>query len=223
MKKCPVCNNQLPELIPEFCDVCGWDVGEDLSLQPILNMPDKEDIARYKRRLENAKKIWEKKLEKESLLEKKLQEVKKEKTQTIVIPEQKVMVQENTNDNMENQKDYFASGMEYFYKSDYKSAITDFINLIKIDVNNKLAYQMRGISYYKMKDYENAIKDFTEVIRKDSKFDCAFLMRGHVYGEINNIEEKKKDYIIAARLGNNVAKEWLEKNYKDISKRNYWF
>ncbi len=100
MKKCPVCNNQLPELIPEFCDVCGWDVGEDLTLQPILNMPDEEDIARYKRRLENAKKIWEKKLEKESLLEKKLQEVEKEKTQTIVIPEQMVISQKNTNDNM---------------------------------------------------------------------------------------------------------------------------
>ena len=100
MKRCPVCETQLEEIIPEFCEICGWDVGEDLTLQPILNMPDEEDIARYKKRVENARKIWGKRQEERVSFEKKLQEVKKEEMQNIPILEQEPISQENLNDNM---------------------------------------------------------------------------------------------------------------------------
>lgn len=94
LKRCPVCETQLEEIIPEFCEICGWDVREDLTLQPILNMPDEEDIARYKKRLKNARKIWGKRQEERVSFEKKLQEVEE------MISKQNDINQINSDDKM---------------------------------------------------------------------------------------------------------------------------
>ncbi len=63
MLKCSVCESELNEEFGEFCEVCGWDLEGDLALVPMLNRPSEEDIAKYRRKLENAKKHWNKKLE----------------------------------------------------------------------------------------------------------------------------------------------------------------
>ncbi len=104
MKKCPVCETELDENIPEFCDVCGWDTGEDLTLQPVLNKPSPEDIERYNKRLENAKRIWDKKnqekLDLEKTMEEKIKEIEKTKSES-AIPEGKLdKSNELKNDNM---------------------------------------------------------------------------------------------------------------------------
>ncbi len=58
MAQCPVCQTELGENIPGFCKICGWETGEDINLHHFLNAPSAYEIEKYKRQLENAKRIW---------------------------------------------------------------------------------------------------------------------------------------------------------------------
>ena len=81
MTKCPVCGVKLGKKIPEFCNICGWDTGEDFTLSPGLYQPDEEDRLRYIRRLDNAKKNWSYRIK----LEKKLAEKPKEVIKEVIV------------------------------------------------------------------------------------------------------------------------------------------
>ena len=45
---------------------------------------------------------------------------------------------------------------------DYKGAIEDFNEAIRLDPNNAIAYYNRGVARYSFKDYQGAIEDFRQ-------------------------------------------------------------
>ena len=54
-KVCPICKNSLNEVIPEVCEICGWNLSEDITLFPVLNEISKEEIEEYKKKVDTAR------------------------------------------------------------------------------------------------------------------------------------------------------------------------
>lgn len=58
--QCPVCGTQLDNPILDFCPVCNWECGVDISLIPSLSKPTDRDLEYYQRKLALAKQHWNK-------------------------------------------------------------------------------------------------------------------------------------------------------------------
>jgi|BioPla2DNA2_1021312.scaffolds.fasta_scaffold06973_5 sulfatase modifying factor 1 len=58
--KCPVCKTNFGASIPDFCPICGWECGTDISLIPSLNKPSQSDLEYHHRKLDLAKELWNK-------------------------------------------------------------------------------------------------------------------------------------------------------------------
>lgn len=59
MQKCPVCEKRLEDPLPPFCNQCGWDLKNDLTIGAVIigDISD-ETILNYKSRLLEARKKW---------------------------------------------------------------------------------------------------------------------------------------------------------------------
>ena len=73
MPTCPVCEKTLPEALPPFCDQCGWDLKNDLTLVPTLGGIDDATIAEYRERIALARQVWNR----QKMLERNLEEMGK--------------------------------------------------------------------------------------------------------------------------------------------------
>ncbi len=78
-RECPICENSLPEKLPRFCNRCGWELHNDLSLNLSLDLPDNV-LEDYRDRVLNARKHWQERVEavrEKENLEKKLENMEK--------------------------------------------------------------------------------------------------------------------------------------------------
>ena len=82
---------------------------------------------------------------------------------------------------------------------EYKNAITEFSNLIKIIPDLQIAYTLRAASYTALEDYKNAIKDYTSAIFINPDSD-AFYNRGTFFLEIRYFQKARADLNTAIRL-----------------------
>lgn len=62
MNQCPICKLQLSNNLPEFCERCGWELRNDLTLVPSLDLPD-EAIEDYTKRVGVARRHWEERVD----------------------------------------------------------------------------------------------------------------------------------------------------------------
>jgi len=67
---CPVCKTDLGRDVPNFCHICGWDCGNDITLSLSLNKFSQAEREDYDSRLANAKQLWQKKKDEEKRLQK---------------------------------------------------------------------------------------------------------------------------------------------------------
>jgi tetratricopeptide (TPR) repeat protein len=102
-------------------------------------------------------------------------------------------------------KTYLDQGMKYYNLNDYKKAIAEFTQVIRLDPNNAIAYYWRGFSYRHMKDYKKAIADYTEAIRINPNDSNAYNNRGVAYNEKKDYKKAIADYTEAIRLNPNNA------------------
>lgn len=58
ISKCPVCGFDLGSQIPDFCPVCVWECGTDITLLPSLNTVTSREIEYYQRKLFTARERW---------------------------------------------------------------------------------------------------------------------------------------------------------------------
>ncbi|WGT67897.1 tetratricopeptide repeat protein [cyanobacterium endosymbiont of Epithemia clementina EcSB] len=99
-----------------------------------------------------------------------------------------------------NLEEILIRGMEKGIKGDYQGAITDFTQVIRLNVYDAEAYYNRGIAYTKINNYSQAIADFNYALRLDNELAEVYLERAEVCLVLNNQPGAIRDLQTAAKL-----------------------
>lgn len=128
--------------------------------------------------------------------------------------------------NSKNAASYNGLGITYFKKKDFEKGIIYFQKALEIESDNTTFYENLGIGYYTLKKYDEAISTFQKAIDIDKSCASAYRRLGKTYFDKENktLEESEKMFkcwVIAAQLGDEIAKEVLRKENLDWTKYNF--
>lgn len=105
---------------------------------------------------------------------------------------------------------FYYRGLAYGNLHDYQQEIRDYNKAIELDSKYVDAYGSRGQAYAAQKKYRQAINDYNKVIELNPQDEMAYYFRGIAYGEMGNTRQKTNDYKTAARLGFELAQDYLK-------------
>ena len=97
-------------------------------------------------------------------------------------------------------KAYATRGVTYYELKEYKLAINDYTQAIKIDSQNAEYYAFRGGIYSVLKEYKQAIDDLTQAIKIDPKKATYYHLRGTTYLQLKDYKQAIADYTQAIQL-----------------------
>ncbi len=92
------------------------------------------------------------------------------------------------------------SGIQKDSSGDYKGAIMDFNNALKLYQNSPEASYYIGLMKFQMEDYANSVIDFDRAISGDSQSVELFFVRGNAYYELKEFKNAIGDYTRALAL-----------------------
>ncbi len=95
---------------------------------------------------------------------------------------------------------YVTRGNTYFKLKEYKQAIDDYTQAIKLDPKNAIYYNARGTTYSQLKDYKQAIDDYSQAIKIDPKDAFYYGSRGFTYFQLKDYKQAIDDYSQAIKL-----------------------
>ncbi|QYX30608.1 serine protease [Sphaerospermopsis torques-reginae] len=95
---------------------------------------------------------------------------------------------------------YANRGGAYSELKEYKQAIDDYTQAIKIDPENAEYYKNRGLAYFQLKDYKQAINDYTQAIKIDPKDALYYVGRGLAYFQLKDYKQAINDYTQAIKI-----------------------
>jgi len=95
----------------------------------------------------------------------------------------------------------FERGQTLSEYEEYKLAIVEFSEAIRLDAENEVAFNNRGVAYNELSQYDKAIADCTEAIRIDPDLAKAYYNRGVAHRELGNDVKADADFAKADELG----------------------
>ena len=98
------------------------------------------------------------------------------------------------------------------YGEDIAKAIQSFEKVIKINPYYAAAYYNLGFAYYIQGNFAIAIQMYEKTIELNPNNVNAYYNLGNIYGELGYTQELISNFKKAARLGDEEAQGWLEKN-----------
>ena len=103
--------------------------------------------------------------------------------------------------------DYLALGVQKSRKGDYRGALADYNQAIRLDPNFAIAHDYRGfLKENKLSDIQGALADYNQAIRLDPNFAIAYNNRGSLKErKLNNIQEGLADYNQSIQINPNSA------------------
>ncbi|MCL4856845.1 MAG: tetratricopeptide repeat protein, partial [Flavobacteriales bacterium] len=97
-------------------------------------------------------------------------------------------------------------------KGDYKEAIEDFNNALRLKASYVQAYNNRAASKYKLEDYKGAVDDCNKAILLQDDFGPAYLNRGIAYEMLRKEDKACEDWNKAASLGLKNGKTFAQES-----------
>jgi tetratricopeptide (TPR) repeat protein len=89
-------------------------------------------------------------------------------------------------------------GLDFYQKSDYDRAISEYTEAMKLDSNNDFAnasaYYYRGLAYYHKYEYSEAIRDLNRAILLNPTKATAYYYRGVIYYHKNEYDNAIRDF-----------------------------
>jgi tetratricopeptide (TPR) repeat protein len=82
-------------------------------------------------------------------------------------------------------------------RSDYKGALHDYNQAVRLAPEDAESWLNRGIAKEKLKDYTGAYDDFTRAVSLTPQLEKAWLCRGNVLTKMQRFEEAVEDYTVA--------------------------
>jgi tetratricopeptide (TPR) repeat protein len=98
--------------------------------------------------------------------------------------------------------------LAWIRKGDYRQAIADYGEAIRLDPSIAKCYGDRGWAWLELEEPDKAIADLDEAIRLNPQDDRAFLSRGVAWSEKREFGKALSDYDEAIRLAPNTAKAY---------------
>jgi tetratricopeptide (TPR) repeat protein len=116
---------------------------------------------------------------------------------------------------------FYERGIDYYYKGDFDSAITEFTQALRIEPDHAVVFYNRGVVYGKKGDFDRAIADYSEALRIEPDYADALNNRGAAYENKGDFERAIADYDEALRIEPDDARalQNREKAYKKMAHR----
>jgi tetratricopeptide (TPR) repeat protein len=96
---------------------------------------------------------------------------------------------------------YIKEGNKFATSGDYKMAIKNFSDAIKIDSNDAHAYELRGTAYLWSGKLDSALSDLSTAINIDSSYDAeTYVKRGWLYLGIAKVDSATSDFNMAIKI-----------------------
>ncbi|MBD2771954.1 tetratricopeptide repeat protein [Iningainema tapete] len=99
-------------------------------------------------------------------------------TQQILTAQIIAQVSKSENKNTNDTNTYLERGLKRIDEEDYKGAIEDFNQVLKIEPNNAYAYVGRGLANFALEQYQAAKKDFDKALEITPNIAYAHYFRG---------------------------------------------
>jgi tetratricopeptide (TPR) repeat protein len=99
----------------------------------------------------------------------------------------------------------------YDYLDDYKQAIADSTEYLKLRPDDYIQYSNRALDYIKNGDCDLAVRDATRAIQLSPTYGRAYSLRGRVYREKRRIDEAISDFTNAIRFDSNRPSAYIRR------------
>ncbi|MGK7873930.1 MAG: tetratricopeptide repeat protein [Xenococcaceae cyanobacterium] len=114
-------------------------------------------------------------------------------------------------------KDFFNQGYKKDEQGDYKGAIEDYTQAIRINPNYADAYNNRGLARYQLGEYQAAIEDYTQAIRINPNDADAYYSRGIARKNLGDKRRAISDFLQAAELYKQQGNtEWYQNSLDQV-------
>jgi tetratricopeptide (TPR) repeat protein len=106
---------------------------------------------------------------------------------------------------------YISLGHECFDKKDYKGAIDNYTQAIKINPNDANSYCNRGTARSELGDNQSAIDDFTKAIKINPNDANAYCNRGAAHKKLGNNQDAIDNFTQAIKINPNYANAYCNR------------
>lgn len=96
-------------------------------------------------------------------------------------------------------------GYQRLQSGDYKGALEDFNEVVRLEPNDAENYLNRGLVKEKLKDLPGALSDYSHALKLDEKNARAWVCRGNLVSKLGNWKEAVEDYDVAIVLDPSYA------------------
>jgi tetratricopeptide (TPR) repeat protein len=117
----------------------------------------------------------------------------------------KQILEKNLDFKQKSADDYCDFALEKFLKDDYRGAIDDYTEAIRIEPNDAYVYYTRAGARDGLGDKKGAISDYDEAIRISSKFICAYYRRADMKSQLGDYKGAISDYNEIIRIHSDDA------------------
>jgi tetratricopeptide (TPR) repeat protein len=106
---------------------------------------------------------------------------------------------------VENTQQLFQEGVTKYNQGNYKEAVDNLTQVIKLEPQNSLAYNRRGDAFYRLGDYQKSQTDSSQAITLNPQDANAYYDRGFSSYELGKYKEAIADYTQAIKLNSQNA------------------
>ncbi|AFZ24925.1 tetratricopeptide repeat protein [Cylindrospermum stagnale PCC 7417] len=121
------------------------------------------------------------------------------------VPKNQLIIADREKQNTDLNILYRKLGDEFLEKGNYVSAITNYSQILQVNIHDFKVYNKRGFAYYKLGDYAAAIADYNQAIRINPHAAVAYKNRAEVLFQIGDHQGAIEDYTQAIKINPHYA------------------